>query len=186
MDFVNFFSSWSRTFKPTKISHFFFFYRKRFRQRSHLSQKPISIPLCVCVRVCSRTTEPHCISKSRACFHDSVHSRKIQACVSTYMCTRAHTHTPISPWMAFFIQTLLYPPFKSIQCNCKQCVCLLIIVCENIFVEKKKKRQASVEFQSHMGIRFLFLLSLTCKSVTRLPVLYFSKGKKKKKGRILF
>lgn len=93
MDFVNFFSSWSRTFKPTKISHFFFFYRKRFRQRSHLSQKPISIPLCVCVRVCSRTTEPHCISKSRACFHDSVHSRKIQACVSTSMCTRAHTHT---------------------------------------------------------------------------------------------
>lgn len=61
MDFVNFFfffPSWSRTFKPTKISLVFFFFSfigKDLDKRSHLSQQ--SLHGCVCVCECREPLE---------------------------------------------------------------------------------------------------------------------------------
>lgn len=93
MDFVNFFSSWSRTFKPTKISHFFSFIGKDLDKEAtcHRNLFPF---LCVCA--CECTAEPH---QSHTELQRAEHVSMIGCTVEKFklvlahICAHAHTHT---------------------------------------------------------------------------------------------
>lgn len=116
MTFFFSFSSWSRSFKPTKISLVLFsFIGKDLEKRSHPSQQPLQGCVCEC-----EWAEPQ---RARPC----------QVCQPS---AHPHPHTSLPgchPQFRIFC-TRLSGQYSAIA----NCVCLLIIVCGNIFVEKNK------------------------------------------------
>lgn len=142
MDFVNFFSSWSRTFKPTKTPHFFSFIGKDLDKEAtcHRRLFPL-LCVCVCVRARARSGAPRSHRGVQMAEHGSTTGRAVgtHERVSAHGCAHARAHTHLHPgWHSFFRQFCirLLSQYSAIA----NCVCLLLIVCENILVEKKKKR----------------------------------------------
>lgn len=103
MDFVNFFLHGAEPLNQPKFHILFSFIGKDLDKEAtcHRNLFPF---LCVCA--CECAAEPH---QSNTELQRAEHVSMIGCTVGKYelvsahLCAHAHTHTTISPWMAFFI-----------------------------------------------------------------------------------